>query len=244
MSNSLPQITAFVSWPSAPFTERLVRNALGSIELPVKVVTALPQSEEERGSTNIVQWASYDEIDHELTLFTPWSTKVLTCAYTIRKALIRKHFLSRSAYRYVVKHPNSPLKNGVPKTWELELRFLDELDEMWADELWDLGDELDKGEKWMILKPGMADRGMGVRIFHTKDELERIFEDYEDSEDEDGNGYGGGDDNERNTGIATSQLRHFVIQVIDVLWTAKPNLSPHLRNTSQTLFFWIHLRFH
>lgn len=107
----------------------------------------MPETEEEKTSSNILQWATYDEIDHELTLFSPWSTKVMSCAYIIRKALIRKHFLSRSAHRHVVKNPDSPLKNGVPRTWELELRFLDELDEMWADELWDLGDVLDQGDK-------------------------------------------------------------------------------------------------
>ena len=53
---------------------------------------------------------------------------------------------------------------------------------MWADELWDLGDVLDQGDKWMILKPGMADRGMGIRIFHTKEELESIFQEFEDDE--------------------------------------------------------------
>lgn len=212
---SLPQITAFVSWPSAPLTDRLVKNALGQLQPPPNIVSSLPDNEQLE-SKNILQWATYDEVDHELTLFHPASTKVLSCSYTIRKALIRKHFLSRSAYRYVVKNPDSPLKAGVPKTWELELRFLDELDEMWTDELWDLGEELEKGEKWMILKPGMADRGMGVRLFHTKDELESIFEEFEDEEDDDEEDdyhkvYD--DDEPSNTNIATSQLRHFVIQV-------------------------------
>ena len=91
----------------------------------------------------------------------------------------------------------------------MELSFIDELDEMWGDELWDLGQLLDEEEKWFILKPGMADRGNGIRLFHTKGELESIFKEFEDpgSEDEEGK------NSAPKTGVATSQLRHFVIQV-------------------------------
>lgn len=162
---------------------------------------------------NVLQWSTYDEMDHELTLDHPRSSKVLTSAYTIRKALIRKHFLSRSAYRHCVKNPGSPLKSGVPRTWELELQFADELDEMWADELWDLGEELERGGKWMILKPGMADRGMGIRLFHTKEQLESIFEEFEDEDEDEKSEELMQDHDEAATGVATSQLRHFVIQV-------------------------------
>ena len=221
---SLPQITAFVSWPSAPLTDRLVRNALSKISPPPTILAPLPETDEDKKVPNFLQWATYDAIDHELTLFSP---KSLTCAYTIRKALIRKHFLSRSAYRHVVKHPESPLKDGVPKTWEIEMRFLDELDEMWADELYDLGQELDKGEKWMILKPGMSDRGQGIRLFHTKEELESIFEEFEDAdsdeEEQDTVGVDEEDDGP-DTGVATSQLRHFVIQV-GISASVKPDLT-------------------
>lgn len=93
-----------------------------------------------------------------------------------------------------------------PRTWELELSFADELDEMWGDELWELGAELDDPGKWWILKPGMADRGMGIRLFNSKAALQKIFEEFEegDSEDEQEDG---------STSVVTSQLRHFVIQV-------------------------------
>lgn len=101
----------------------------------------------------------------------------------------------------------------MPKTWEIELSFIDELEEMWNDELWDLGEVLDRADTWMILKPGMADRGMGIRLFHTKEELEAVFQEFEDEEsDQDADEY---EVVERpaDTGVATSQLRHFVIQV-------------------------------
>ena len=50
----------------------------------------------------------------------------------------------------------------------------------------------------------MADRGMGIRLFHSKDSLQQIFEEFEEEEDE---------DNPSDTAVVTSQLRHFVIQV-------------------------------
>jgi hypothetical protein len=58
----------------------------------------------------------------------------------------------------------------------------------------------------------MADRGMGIRIFHTKDELLSIFEEFD--------GEGLDDDGQESTenggtAVVISQLRHFVIQVKD-----------------------------
>lgn len=55
----------------------------------------------------------------------------------------------------------------------------------------------------------MADRGMGIRIFHSKEDLQQIFEDFEDDGSEDGSETQEGAD----TSVVTSQLRHFVIQV-------------------------------
>lgn len=57
---------------------------------------------------------------------------------------------------------------------------------------------------------GMADRGMGIRLFQSKEDLQQIFESFEEYSD-------GSDDDERHDGsatdVVTSQLRHFVIQV-------------------------------
>lgn len=215
MTETTP-FTAYVNWPSAPLTHRLVQNSLDKLNPPPEIITTLPESDK---PSNLLQWSTYDVIDHDLTLFQNTESKVLTCAYTIRKALIRKHFLSRCTQHYVVKNPNSVLKSGVPRTWEIELSFIDDLDEMWSDELWDLGEVLDQGEKWMILKPGMASRGMGIRLFHTKEELESIFQEFEEEEEDEEESEDGDDkdkpeeEDDSATGVATSQLRHFVIQV-------------------------------
>ncbi|KAF9569721.1 tubulin-tyrosine ligase [Agrocybe pediades] len=199
----MSNLNAFLSWPSAPLTDRLVRNALEKSSLSITLI----DSEQLKTSPEpLLQWCTYDDIDHELLHFK--RNTVLASSYTFRKAIIRKHYLSQIIRSYLKKKPDSILRNACPRTFEVEISFADELDEMWADELWDLGEELDSGSSWWILKPGMADRGMGIRIFHSKDDLQRIFEEFEmsDSEDE-------GEDREgKKTSVVTSQLRHFVIQ--------------------------------
>lgn len=143
-------------------------------------------------------------MDHEMSHSD--YDKVLSSSYTIRKALIRKHFLSRCVYSYLTKHDRSPLKLAIPRTWDLEISYADELDEMWTDELWDLGEELEISEKWFIVKPGMADRGMGIRLFNSKEALQHIFEEFEDDSES-------SEAETNDTAVVTSQLRHFVVQV-------------------------------
>lgn len=212
------QYTALVHWPSAPLTDSLVRNAL-PFQSQCRLVTSLPESPSDpKTATKIVQWSTYDSIDHDLTHESPIT--VLSSSYTIRKALIRKHFLSRCIHSYLVKHPQSPMKDAVPKTWDLEISFADELDDMWGDELWDLRAAMDEDEKsagqrkrWWILKPGMADRGMGIRLFSSREALQQIFEGFEEDEDEEGEDRDTAEETKDETAVVTSQLRHFVIQV-------------------------------
>ena len=142
-------ILAVVSWPSAPLTNSLVTQALDALHIPISI--SPPAS-----FSSLVQWSSYDSIDHELTHLNRQT--VLASSYTFRKALIRKHFLSRCLHSYLTKRPNSPLKPAIPVTFELELSFADELDEMWTDELWDLGQALEASKSWWILKP-LVDTG-------------------------------------------------------------------------------------
>jgi len=215
----------FVKWPSAPLTESLVRKAL--LALPdingASIYSIRPQS-----FSKLIQWSSYDEIDHALTHSAHHDdVRIRSSSYVIRKALIRKHFLSRCIHSYLTKNPGSVLRTAVPTTWEIEISFADELDDLWADELWDLSDTLDKliasapetYDRWWILKPGMADRGMGIRLFNSKDGLRRVLEEFDDEDDSGGEGDDSGGDDDidgasapDNTSIVISQLRHFVIQ--------------------------------
>ncbi|KAH9898504.1 hypothetical protein C8Q73DRAFT_788681 [Cubamyces lactineus] len=209
----MEDFTAFVSWPTAPLTDRLVRAALGSLTPKPPIITAL-NADLVASPGRLVQWATYDALDHDLTFSHSPASKVLSSSYVIRKALIRKHFLSRCIHNYLTKHPDSILTWGAPRTWELEISFADELDELWGDDLYDLSAEIEKGDpaKWWILKPGMADRGMGLRLFHSKEDLQAIFEEFEQDESEEEDTDEETNDGRRETAVVTSQLRHFVIQ--------------------------------
>ncbi|KAI0274711.1 tubulin-tyrosine ligase [Gloeopeniophorella convolvens] len=208
-------ITIAVSWPSAPLTDSLVRKAL--LALPTIsdscIQTTLPQS-----YNKLLQWSTYDEINHALAHSD--TNRVLSSSYVIRKALIRKHFLSRCLHSYLTKHPDSVLRVAVPRTWDIEISFADELDELWADELWELSNDLESAKpsqdsRWWILKPGMADRGQGIRLFDSKESLQRILEEFEESDDDEndsGDGASPDADSTNDTSVVISQLRHFVIQ--------------------------------
>lgn len=202
------EVLALIKWPSAPLTQELVLKSLECPEIKVRILESLPIENSEWENTQpLLQWCTYDAMDHELTLKNP--SNVLSSAYTIRKALIRKHFLHRCILAYTTKCKSSILHRSVPQTWDIDISFADELDDMWADDLWDLSELLEPGEKWFILKPGMADRGMGIRLFNSKQALQQIFGDFDESSETDSDSEGVGGD----TGVVTSQLRHFVIQV-------------------------------
>ncbi|KAF8609235.1 tubulin-tyrosine ligase [Ceratobasidium sp. AG-I] len=201
----------FVTWPSSHITE-LIETALRDIAGPEVLSTDEPDEDTDPG--HLLQWSTYDSLVHSLTLDYP--TKVLSSSYTIRKALIRKHFLHRTVVNYLAKTPESVLKKTVPRTWPIEISFADELDELWSDELWDLSTELEESKKWFILKPGMADRGQGIRMFNTKGSLYTIFQSFEDEssdeeDEEEGEMSVQREGNDKTT-VMTSQLRHFVIQ--------------------------------
>ncbi|KAG8836401.1 hypothetical protein FRC17_003311 [Serendipita sp. 399] len=204
------QIHAFVSFPDARFTESLIEKALSSSNAKLyRNISDVPKDAE-----SVLQWSTYDEILHELTMQRP--RHVLSSTYVIRKSLIRKHFLHQSIRNYLAKRPDSILAQSIPPTWHIEIVHSDELDEMWMDDLYDLEQILSdatsgiEAPKWFILKPGMADRGMGIRLFHSKEGLQEIFESFERDEDEDEVDQDGIEEDA--TAVVTSQLRHFVVQ--------------------------------
>lgn len=214
---SLAQPAIFVVWPDAPLTSSLVHTSVASLGLSSSILSVIPSP-----SSGLIQWASYDCIDHALTASEP--NHVLSSSYTIRKALIRKHFLARCIQSYLVKRRGSFLAKAVPLTWDIDIAYADELDEMWSDELWDLGSTLDANsgdtKRWFILKPGMADRGMGIRLFDSKDALHSIFQEFDCDPDDD-------EADETTTSVMTSQLRHFVLQVSIMSIPLASKLSVH-----------------
>lgn len=193
-------------------------------------------SEAPSPSSRILQWRQYESIDFDHVLSSPLSS--LSNSYIIRKALIRKNYLSRTVTHHLAKHADSVLKNHFKAGVEIELdyaEFLDDaLDEAEAWELresWAGNAEEDgmKGKEWWILKPSMGERGQGIRLFSSQEELEEIFKGWDPDSDEDddeenntddhedaqngANGSSTGNDSaEKTNGFITSHLRHFTLQ--------------------------------
>lgn len=192
-------------------------------------------------STPLVQITSYETLDFHHLMAHP--TTSLANAYIIRKALIRKHWLSHTVSSWLSKHPNSVLKDHVKPTPDFELdyaEFLDEalveayeLHESFARNALLAGNE-EANKEWWILKPSMSDRGQGIELFSSENELRCIFEEWEadapdsdadeESEPEDSSITNIADGTE--PGIMTSHLRHFVAQP----YISPPLLLPSLQN--------------
>lgn len=201
----------------------------------------------------LLQITSYEKIDFTHLLAHP--TTSFGNSYVIRKALIRKHHLAYTVNAWSAKFPESPLVRHVKPTLHLELDYAEFLDDalLEAYELHDsfsrngkrtvgdnVNEEADHALEWWILKPSMSDRGQGIRIFSSEDELRAIFEEWEvesDAEDEEdpisdpspaailqSQEHGkersthhivDGENSAMSkhpTGIITSQLRHFIVQ--------------------------------
>ncbi|KAF2871820.1 tubulin-tyrosine ligase family-domain-containing protein [Massariosphaeria phaeospora] len=229
ISESEPNFHAVVDYED-PYVQPLIISALAK-HLPsssYKLITAL--SKLPSSTSRILQFLQYESIDFEHILAHPATS--LANAYVIRKALIRKHYLSHTVSNWVTKYPESPLKNHVKPSVEFEVDYAEFLDDALV-EAWDLKESWARGvddnglekakedREWWILKPGMSDRGQGIRMFSNEEELTAIFEEWDppsDHEDEDGTARSdhNGDDptsaSEEGHGIITSQLRHFVAQ--------------------------------
>ncbi|KAI5788407.1 survival protein sure-like phosphatase/nucleotidase [Geopyxis carbonaria] len=188
----------------------------------VEICSSISQIPQPGPNTKILDWSAYEDLDFERIVEHPDSW--LSCSYIIRKALIRKHHLALTVRHHVAKYPSSILTRTFPVTCDFELDYAEYLDEALA-EAYEVSDSLATNDTlpaeertWWILKPGMSDRGQGIRLFSTTEELTEIFESFESSDDEDEDEDEDEDKDEGNTsddgdnGIMTSQLRHFVAQ--------------------------------
>ncbi|KAJ5135266.1 Survival protein SurE-like phosphatase/nucleotidase [Penicillium bovifimosum] len=223
-----------------PYVQQMVERALtrrlGSASKRVSSVSELPDS-----SSPLFQYREYERLDFE-HIMSHFSTS-LSSAYIIRKALIRKHYLSNTVANWISKHPDSILRKHFKPAFDFELDYAEFLDDALL-EAYELNDSLaknaerpDSEKEWWILKPGMSDRGQGIRIFNSEDQLREIFEEWEeDSDDESGSEKEEDDEAEGgaslDTGIVTSQLRHFLAQpYIDppLLLPSSSNRKFHIR---------------
>lgn len=225
--------------PSESWT--LVKGPAPGSEVSLASLVPSPDSK-------ILQITPYETIDFDYAQSHPGTC--LINSYMIRKALIRKHFLSATVDIWVAKNPGSVLKTHVKRSEAFEVDYAEFLDDALI-EAFDLRASLDqnalvpaKDREWWILKPSMSDRGQGIRLFSTMEELQDIFDTWEedlpdsdDEEDEDEEGQGGASVAERTTRtpgkddaegdyITTSHLRHFVAQP----YIDPPLLLPQLGN--------------
>ncbi|PHH52488.1 putative tubulin--tyrosine ligase PBY1 [Ceratocystis fimbriata CBS 114723] len=210
---------------------------------PISLATYIP------GASKVLQIMAYEALDFDYA--AQHSNTTFINSYMIRKALIRKHYLSLAVQHWVAKHPESILKKAVKPSDAFEVDYAEFLDDSLI-EAFDLRQSMDENEsrnaedrQWWILKPGMSDRGQGIRLFSTMEELQDIFDEWEaerpDSDDEgdvgedahsaDGSavaqdGAGSGGDY-----ITASHLRHFVAQqyIHPPLLPAGDNRKFHIR---------------
>ncbi|OHW90697.1 nucleotidase [Colletotrichum incanum] len=172
--------------------------------------------------TKILHIAPYESLDFDHVASHP--STALVNSYVIRKALIRKHYLSSTVDHWVAKHPDSSLKTHVKRGEHFEVDYAEFLDDALV-EAFDLRESLDRNEgveqedkrEWWILKPGMSDRGQGIRLFSSMEELQGVFDEWEeerpDSDDEDEEGEAATDEEAKGGDyITTSHLRHFIAQ--------------------------------
>jgi hypothetical protein len=200
-------------------------------------VSELPDS-----SAPLFQYREYERLDFDHIMSRPSTS--LSSAYIIRKALIRKHYLSNTVANWISKHPDSVLRHHFKPAFDFELDYAEFLDDALL-EAYELNESLAKNEErpdsekeWWILKPGMSDRGQGIRIFNSEDQLREIFEEWEEDSDDESGSETNADDAEGDistaldTGIVTSQLRHFLAQpYIDppLLLPSSSNRKFHIR---------------
>ncbi|KAI1769378.1 sure-like protein [Hypoxylon sp. FL1150] len=223
-----------------PYVQPLILSALQKLFPPeAYTLLSIPPSEvpgepvslsklvPSNSNSRVLQITPYEAIDWDYVDSHPETC--LVNSYMLRKALIRKHYLSATVEQWVAKRPESVLKTHVKRSEAFELDYAEFLDDALV-EAFDLRASLDRNAEarpgheteWWILKPSMSDRGQGIRLFSTMEELQDIFdrweEDQPDSEDENENleeeedGDGGGGGYAAGDGITTSHLRHFVAQ--------------------------------
>lgn len=233
-------IYAIVDYEDA-YVQPMILSALQSL-IPTHRLRFLPTSspQPDGGAAKLLQIRDYESIDFEHAAAHPRTS--LVNSYVIRKALIRKHFLSATVDHWAAKQQPTTAGSGtetgnsvllrqhVKPSESFEVDYAEFLDDA-LDETFDLraslqrneeGEERDEKE-WWILKPAMSDRGQGIRLFSTMGELQAIFDEWEaeapdsDEEEEEEEASDEAKRNKDSGGsggdyITTSHLRHFVAQ--------------------------------
>ena len=103
-SHTLTPIYTYVDYPD-DYVQPLILRALQRLtNLNFEIRRSL---DELKTSQRSLQIGSYEQLEFEYALQRPKES--LLCSYIIRKALIRKHYLSNTISNRLVKHPQSSL---------------------------------------------------------------------------------------------------------------------------------------
>ncbi|PVH94815.1 TTL-domain-containing protein [Periconia macrospinosa] len=213
-----PKFYALIDYED-PYVQPLLLSALEAHLSPDSYALIPSLSDLPTTSSPVLQIQQYESLDFTHQLSHPSTS--LSNAYVIRKALIRKHYLSTTIAHWLVKYPSSILGKHVKPSVEFEVDYAEFLDDALV-EAWELKESWARGEQeggqkeWWILKPGMSERGQGIRLFSTEQELVEIFEEWDpessDDEEEEDARSDHDDNQDDEKGIITSQLRHFIAQ--------------------------------
>ena len=253
-SNQTRELACWLSYTSTPiytyidypddYVQPLILQALKRLtSLNFEIRRSL---DELNTSQRSLQIGSYEQLNFEHALQRPKDS--LLCSYIIRKALIRKHYLSNTISNRLVKHPQSSLADHFKSCVHFEVDYAEFLDEALVD-AWDLNESMARNHasvnneetEWWILKPGMSDGGNGIRLFSSIEELQGILEEWDEDEADEDRGSDSGcstadnisqTEQDKTGGTMTSQLRHFIAQpYIDepLLLGSYDNKKFHLR---------------
>lgn len=218
VKSSLPvsNCVSVLSIPQDSYIFEPLSRAFEKLGIRVETDLSLLQEIPKDPSLKVFHYGDYEELDIDLLQSHP--KQYFVSSYIYRKALIRKHYLANTVHHYVAKHPESALKRAFPPTYQLEVDYAEFLDDS-LDEAYELREEIEAGTKTWILKPSMSDKGQGIRVFNSVDELQAIFDSFdEDDTDDEGD--------EDQNGVIISQLRHFIVQE----YQTSPLLLPDYNN--------------
>lgn len=254
MTSPEPAFYAIVQLDDS-YVQPLVLDALekqiGQKGTAYKLVSSLDEIPDQ--SSPVLQFRIYEKSNFQHVLSHP-STSCVN-SYIIRKTLTRKHYLTGTVENWIAKRPSTKLIKHMKPCATFELDYAEFLDDALID-CYELVTSFDRNEgkkdedkEWWILKPGMSDRGQGIRIFDSEDSLRQIFEEWEaeapDPDDDDGkeernfkdkhgdeSSSESEEDNMVHNGVVASQLRFFVAQPYihpPLLLPSEANRKFHIR---------------
>jgi tubulin--tyrosine ligase len=191
------KLSVFVNFPS-PYTHSLILAALTSV-LPSLSLTSEPPTEDNVPDLQWADYDLLCLDTIQANPDTQLISSYVYRKTLIRKHMLHtaiQEYLAKQRHR---GNENNVLEKGIPRGWVIDIQFADELDELMMDDLYDLREDLQENEsieelserkcvvcfaheichdcidilirRWFVLKPGMSDKGQGIRMFSTEDEL-------------------------------------------------------------------------